>query len=41
MAHYNNLMEVNNITNEVAHGIKERFNYERVLAVETAAVNTP
>lgn len=28
MVRYNILMEVNSETNEVAHGIKERFNYE-------------
>lgn len=42
MAHYNILMEVNSKTNEVAHGIKGGFNYERCglgcLAVEIAAV---
>lgn len=29
MAHYNILMEVNSKANEVAHGIKEGFSYER------------
>lgn len=29
MVHYNIVMEVNSKTNEVAHGIKEGFNYER------------